>query len=183
MALETELKAWAVDLARTRDQLRDLGATLVAPRTFEDNWLLDRPEQPLRNTGEVLRVRHYGERMLLTWKGRELVADGIRTREELEVNCEAGTDLAELLERLGFRTTFRYQKYREVWRLEGTSVMLDETPIGDFIEVEGESRPVRAVAQQLGIAPEAMVVHGYATIFRRWLTERDRPDDAMLFDA
>ena len=43
-----------------------------------------------------------------------------------------------ILENLGYRQVFRYQKYRESWRHRGQEIEIDETPIGCFLEIEGD---------------------------------------------
>ena len=46
--------------------------------------------------------------------------------------------MRDLLVRLGYRVVRRYEKVREEWQLGATMVALDHTPIGDFVEFEGD---------------------------------------------
>ena len=72
----------------------------------------------------------------------------------------------------GLEPWFRYEKYRSTYRLPGlpgVKVELDETPIGDFLEVEGAARGIdRAagcwVSRRPTTSPRAMAAlfHGMA---------------------
>ena len=56
-----------------------------------------------------------------------------KEREEIEVEVTNGADLARILEGLGLRPSFRYEKYRTKYTLKNLprlEVDLDETPAG-----------------------------------------------------
>jgi adenylate cyclase class 2 len=75
-------------------------------------------------------------------------------------------DAAQLiLERLGFRAAFRYQKYRETWSLLGQTVVVDETPIGDFLEIEGEAEGIHRAAEALGFTRADYLTDSYVGLF------------------
>ncbi len=50
--------------------------------------------------------------------------------------------------------SFRYQKFREVWRVREVEVVIDRTPIGDYFEIEGPLDVIRAMAEELGMNME-----------------------------
>ncbi len=74
----------------------------------------------------------------LTFKGPARFEQGIKTREERETSVGSAEEAEAILLRLGFVRRFRYEKRREEWRLFGCAVALDETPIGNFVEIEGD---------------------------------------------
>ncbi len=59
---------------------------------------------------------------------------------------------------------FRYQKYREEYRLDGVIVAIDETPIGVFVELEGDETAIAAAATD-GPAGPGYVLASYRTLF------------------
>jgi hypothetical protein len=66
---------------------------------------------------------------------------------------------------MGLRPWFRYEKYRSTYRLPGFSellVELDETPIGDFLELEGECGAIDRCAVLLGFRPADYIVKSTA---------------------
>src|SRR6185295_1615224 len=111
MNLEAEVKLAYGDLDRIRKAGFDL--RVVEPRHFEDNWLLDSGEQALLKQGAALRIRSVDGKGWLTYKGvvRDITSP-VKVREEIEVETAEPDRMFQLFERLGFRRSFRYQKYR-----------------------------------------------------------------------
>ncbi len=174
---ETEVKLRVRDLAVVRETLVRAGAELARARHFEDNQLFDDATGSLRAGGCVLRLRRTADGGLLTFKGPRQVAAGVKSREERETKVADPTALGEILRRLGYRPIFRYQKYRESYRHRGQSVELDETPIGTFVEIEGDLEGIAAVAAELGYGAGDYVGESYVGLFFAGGGEGD-----MLFD-
>ena len=96
-------------------------------------------------------------RGLLTFKGPASFDGGVKARLELESGVDAPETVLALLDALGYRPRFRYEKRRTPWRFADPArplVVVDETPLGLFAEIEGEADAVRALAAELGV-PEA----------------------------
>lgn len=70
-----------------------------------------------------------------------------------------------VLRGLGLEPRFRYQKYREAWSHEGLEIVVDETPIGCFLELEGEPEAIHRVAEALGYGRDDYVLESYVTLF------------------
>jgi len=131
------------------------------------NSLYDLPGQELRKRGELLRLRKYGDRWMLTHKAK---GDSGRhkVRVELETRVENGQQMDAILRALGFAPSFRYEKYRAEWSDGAGHVVLDETPIGNFGEIEGPARWIDRTARALGIASTDYVTQTYAELFFAW---------------
>jgi adenylate cyclase, class 2 len=164
-AVESEIKLRVADAESARAALRRAGATLARPRHFEDNVLLDDPAGSLRARGALLRVRRVDENGVVTYKGPREIVEGVKSRPEIETAL-ADPDAAEsIFAALGYQPVFRYQKYREVYALDDVEVVVDETPIGTFLEVEGEIDAIHRAAVALGYGPADYVADSYATLF------------------
>jgi adenylate cyclase class 2 len=161
---ETEVKI-RVAAPAARAALQRAGARLVHARAFEDNLLFDDPRGALRAASGVLRLRRLPQGGLLTFKGARRIEDGLKTREEIETEVADPDALQLVLERLGLRPVFRYQKYRETWSLLEQSVLVDETPLGDFIEIEGAAEGIHRVAEALGFSRVDYVTDSYVALF------------------
>jgi adenylate cyclase class 2 len=162
---ETEVKLRVRDLTAIRETLRGIGAELVRERHFEDNVLFDDAAGSLRSEGCVLRLRRTRDGGLLTFKGPRRVEAGVKSREERQTAVADPEALDGILTRLGYRPIFRYQKYRESFRHRGQSVEVDETPIGAFVEIEGDVEGIAAVATELGYAAADYVGESYIGLF------------------
>lgn len=180
MAQEIEVKFPLVDRAALVRRLEGLGAERLYPETFEDNIVLDRRGE-LKTRGSILRVRKFGKYTLVTFKGPSSIMGGVRSREEVQTGVESLERALSLFDMLGFKPIFRYQKFREVWRLEETEVVLDRTPIGDYFEIEGSLPKIRELAAALGMDMDKAIRLTYADLYRQ--QRRTRPDlpENMIF--
>ena len=164
---ESEIKIPVADLSALRDRLLGAGAERVSEKHHETNILFDDADGRLAAAGRALRLRRARGRGLVTFKGAAAFEGKIKRREEIEIEV-SDADLAErLFARLGFTPKFRYDKRREEFRHGGCVVALDETPIGSFVEIEGDPGLLAAAAADLGLDPHAAVFHSYAGLYRR----------------
>ena len=84
---------------------------------------------------------------------------------------------------MGYRAVFRYEKYRTEYvkpRSEG-KVLLDETPIGNFIEIEGSPRWIDRTARQLGYKTGDYITRSYGYLYLAYCRERRIRPKNMLF--
>ncbi len=184
--LETEVKLACDDLDRIRKAGFEL--TLSEPRHFEDNWLLDTADHRLLEEGAALRVRRVDGRGLVTFKGmvRSSATSPIKVREEIESETSEPERMIELFERLGFHRAFRYQKYRTTYSLtvEGheLEVTFDETPMGRFIEIEGDESMVLRVIERAGFSIEESIRESYPELQANRCRERGVPLEDLIFE-
>jgi adenylate cyclase class 2 len=163
--LEIEVKLACDNLDRLRQAELDL--QLVEARHFEDNWLLDSIDQELLNKGAALRVRSVNDKGVLTYKGivRDSETSILKVREEIESAVDEPERVVELFERLGFQRSFRYQKYRTIYNLKrndkSITVTFDETPMGNFIEIEGDEEGVLQTLQAAGFSEAEIIRESY----------------------
>lgn len=167
--VETETKFRVADRGALEVRLAALGA-VPGPVDAETNVLYDHLDGTLQKSGCALRVRTIGEGGLLTFKGPARVEGGVKSRRELETGVDAPGRLAEMLLELGLFPRFRYEKRRTTWRFSDAArplVVIDETPIGLFAEVEGEDAAVRALCGELGVAERDWIAESYVTLYFR----------------
>lgn len=181
--LERETKI-AVAPEEARAALREAAAQLQAERHLEENWVLDHPDGRLQREDRLLRLRRMGGaggKWLLTLKGPGWEEGGHKVREESETRVGEGELLLEAFATAGLEVAWRYEKYRTTWELAGVTVSLDETPIGAFLELEGEAGATEEAARLLELDAEKFVDRTYADLWRErgetgfLLFERDEP--------
>jgi adenylate cyclase class 2 len=180
MATEIEVKFALRDRAELVRRLHELGATRLYPETFEDNIVLDRRGE-LRTKGALLRVRKFGKYSLVTYKGPMSIEGGIKSREEVQTGIESFELAIQLFDSLGYKPMFRYQKFREVWRVKEVEVVLDRTPIGEYFEIEGAVDVIREVAGQLGMNMDHALRQTYADLYRQARRTRGDLPEYMIF--
>jgi len=182
MPNEIEIKFRIEDLPALTRALKQSGFKRLTRSTHEMNSLYDLPSQKLRKRGELLRLRKYGETWVLTHKSKGK-GGRHKVRVELETRVENGQQMDAILHALGFAPTFRYEKYRSEWS-DGTGhVVLDETPIGNFGEIEGSPRWIDRTARALGITPAHYITQTYAELFFAWKRATGSAATEMIFRA
>jgi adenylate cyclase class 2 len=162
---ETEVKLRVATAAAARALVQGIGAVLVRERHFEDNVLFDDRAGSLRASGTVLRLRTTARGGVLTFKGPRVIEGGVKSREERETAVETPGEVFAILQNLGYRPVFRYQKYRETWTHRGQEIEVDETPIGTYLEIEGDVEGIHAVARDLGFSPADYASQSYVDLF------------------
>ncbi len=182
MAQEVEVKFRVGDLRALARKLRAAGFHVATKRTNEMNTLYDLPGQVLRNRKELLRLRKYGSSWKLTHKSGSKIGRH-SSRKELETSVEDGRTMEEILRSLGYAPSFRYEKFRTEWTDGKGDVVVDETPIGNFCEIEGKPRWIDSVAKMLGVPREEYIMKNYATLFSDWKQETGSPAEEMTFKA
>lgn len=171
-SIETEVKIELADLPEVRDRLLRLGFRIRTPRAFEDNWIFDTPDRSLAGRRQLLRVRSFGDRAWITLKTPSRHSTRYKIRQELETELGDARVVRQLLRSLGFQPSFRYQKFRTVLEPGKPSgkkltVTFDETPIGNFLEIEGSARAILALSARLGYKPTDFIQDSYWELFRK----------------
>jgi adenylate cyclase class 2 len=179
MASEREVKFRVVDRAALVARLLELEAEHVTPTRFEDNWVFDRGEE-LRQSQCLLRLRTDKRGSTLTYKGPPTFEGPVKVRLEFESGVDEPEAIRRLLEQLGFAVTTRYQKRRDEWRIGGISVALDNTPMGDYVEFEGEG--AEKLAARCGFATGDAERRTYLELYAEHRRANPGVPEEMVFD-
>lgn len=172
---EVELKfrlAGAAEHERLRAALQARGATHSSIE-HEENLLFDDGEAGLAATGSILRVRLLdgGPKAKLTYKGASRYDNGVKRRQEIEVDVADGGGMQALLEALGYAVRLTYAKQRETWRSGDVEVALDTLVFGHFCEIEGPESEIRDLARALGLDETQAEAAGYPSLMARYTAE------------
>ncbi len=168
MAMETEIKLRLTQgPERARALLEQHGFRATGRRQLETDQTFDLPTGGLRQSGRLLRLRSAGERWTVTYKGPADPSTKHKSREEIETDVSDGAEFTQILERLGYQPSFAYEKFRTTFKAagEGGIVTLDETPIGDFLELEGPGYWIDQTAVRLGFGPADYITSSYAALY------------------
>ena len=203
---EIEIKLCVADLREFVRKLIRLKAERVRT-AFEHNMLFDTPDNRMRRWGRLLRLRlewRVGQNGtpkrpqkaaahgILTYKGptgagdERKKASRYKVVEETEVEIPNPQKLPRILEGLGYRPTFRYEKRRTLYRLPGLGqlqVELDETPAGVFVELEGPRRAIDRAARMLGYGPGDYLTTNYWSLYRDACRREGKRPGNMVFRA
>jgi adenylate cyclase, class 2 len=183
--LEREVKLLFPTTAAARDAVLAAGAVLANGLRLQDDSLYDLPDETLRNKGCVVRIRterwvNKPETTTLTVKG-PVQSSQMKLREEHETRVENAQALLQAFDALGMRVWFRYQKHREEFSRPGLVVAIDETPVGTYVELEGDEDAILAMATALGRTPSDFIVDSYYRLFKKRRDEFGLAGPFMVF--
>jgi adenylate cyclase class 2 len=179
--LEREVKLSFDSVESAREAVVAAGATPLHGRRLQEDALLDSDDNTLRDRGCALRVRMENGKSRITFKG-PIQESAMKLRDEWETLVGDGVLLLRILEELGFRVWFRYEKYREEFSHEDVIVAIDETPVGVFVEIEGSERGISAMAAAMGRAPDDYILDSYRGLFLQYRQARGLTGSDMVFE-
>lgn len=182
--VEVEIKLAVASAAEGEQRLRRAGFAPLHERAFEANSVFDTAALELIHSGRLLRLREFRGEALLTYKG-ETEPGPHKRRREIETQISDAAAMQALLEALGYRVVFRYEKYRTAFARGGGGghAFLDETPIGCFIELEGGPEWIDATAAELGFAAADYITLSYGALYREHCRQRGVDPAHMVFEG
>jgi len=181
-------------------------------RVHEMNDLFDTPKGRFAKHRQLVRVRVRRTRgaggkgpahvqVLFTYKGparqgpqsrhgtrRRAHTGRHKVREEVEVQVTDHAALKHILEGMGLRPWFRYEKYRTTYCLpagqswaKGLLIELDETPVGNYVELEGPAEAIDKAAALLGFQHWEYITKSYLQIYLKACRRNGTRPGNMLF--
>ena len=187
MPIETEIKFRVDDIAGLSKLLEAAGFRLAnAAQPSSRNVLYDTPDRQMRARTEILRIRSYAGRWTLTHKRLPDVGPGEdrhKHRIETETEIADGDALAEIFLSLGLVAAFRYEKWRTEWTDGEGHCVIDETPIGNYAELEGSAEWIDRAAARLGVDPAQYITLSYGRLFELWREQHHSTAQDLTFAA
>ena len=155
MLREVELKSVVDDMPSRRRRLEAAGARITFEARLEDRRY-DTADRRLSAADEVLRLRAYsdehGARAALDWKGPTRHEHGYKVRDELSANTGNATDLAAILERLGYIVIGAIDRDVVQYALDHAVIRFERYPRMDtLVEVEGPPVAIERAIEALGM--------------------------------
>jgi adenylate cyclase class 2 len=186
---EIEIKCPIPDPDAFQSRLRDLGFHLETPRTFEHNTLYDTPSRDLRSKRQILRLRDYNGIHTLTHKRIDTAQNPSRykIRIETETTVSDPSAMAEVFSQLGYQPSFVYEKYRTEYSIHDSAtdttphIVIDETPIGTFAELEGPIPWIDRTLADLNIDHATCLTDSYGKLFLNWKQNTGSPAENLTF--
>jgi len=173
MNVEIEAKLKVDSLEVVTQRLKDLSAEFIAERTEKD-WYFDDENATFRTSDKALRLRRLSvgddQKVILTYKGPKM-ADDYKKRIEIEVQVGNFESSENILAELGYNKALAVEKVRQLWKLQGCEVALDNVEeLGSYIEIEGPSSElINIVQKKLGLADIEHISDSYADLISREL--------------
>jgi adenylate cyclase, class 2 len=179
--LEHEVKLVFASIEAARQAVNAAGGRLVASRRLLVDLLFDMPDRRLQAERAALRLRRDGAQGILTFKG-PVLGGPVKSREEIETLIASPDETEAILRALGFRPSFRSEKYREEYDLDAARIAVDQAPIGVFVEIEAEPAEIERAARKLGRTPVDYRLESYQRLYVDWCFRRGLQPTNMVFE-
>jgi adenylate cyclase class 2 len=195
--LETEVKIRIADGPSVYSKITEFAKNVVPIIRFEDDALYDFEDRKLFKSGSLFRLRISSNAVrdgagnfsvigqkpeyILTWKGPAETSRGFKEREEIEFNMKDSASVFRMLESFGLEPVFRYQKFRSLFDLHSIKITYDKTPMGLFLELEGDSRSIDETAILLGFSGSDYISLDYYVLWKEYCRNGNLPESDMLF--
>lgn len=163
--IEKEIKLKIDTPKKVLQKIVESGYRLFKKRYFEDNFLFDFENKRLLLNGCILRLRIINGKGILTYKESPPVQSIAKVRKEIETSVDDPNAIFEIFEKLGLKVIFRYQKFRRIYKKGDIILSLDETPIGNFLELEGSEEDIIMEARNLGFSVSEFIKESYMELF------------------
>ena len=156
---ETELKAVVPDESACLARMLAAGALPVSEGRLEDRRY-DYPDRRLTMKDLVLRLRvqrnSISSTVTLDWKGAATFEGGYKHRDETSLTIGDATQMAGILEALGFEVTRAIDRNVRVLQLGDAIVRFERFPRMDtLLEIEGPETAIEGAIRASGLPREA----------------------------
>lgn len=169
--LEIEVKIKINNTKHITEKILDQGATLLRARYFEKNTLYDYSSRELYKKQQALRLREINKRTILTFKGPQHKSRKFKIREEYETEVRDRKQIKKIFKSLGLSPAFHYEKTRTIYKKKRLKICLDETPIGNYLELEGTQGDIVKFAQALGFSKKEFINLDYIQLTKNFKKE------------
>ncbi len=176
--LEIEVKFRIDDPGKIIGKLEQLGAKKI-DEGFERNIKFDDGSGRFK-AGLLLRLRSYAGRADITYK-KKLPSERFMKREEVILNIDSFERGKKMLEAVGFKPYFRYEKKRQTWEYNDVGILVDTVVIGNFIEIEGTEEKIAETAGRLGLDMKDAVPISYGELFAEHCRSKGMSLQDMVF--
>lgn len=165
--VEIEIKIRIKDIQSLAKKISDLGAQIEKERFFEENTLYDFPSRSLYKKRQALRLRKVNKKIFFAFKGAPQKSRKFKIREEHETEVKNEKQLKKILKSVGLVPVFNYKKHRTVFRKKRLKICLDETPVGNFIELEGQRGEIVRFAKALRFEKKEFIKLDYIQLMEK----------------
>ena len=174
--------AWQ-DLRALGAEAAGCGFRMETARTHEMNTLYDLPGEKSAEAEGTASLAEYG--YVMDAHSQERSQDDAATAAAWNWKPASPTAKRwmQSCERWDIHRHFAMRNFARSGRDGKGQVVVDETPIGNFCEIEGPPRWIDATAKKLDVSSADYITKNYATLFSEWKQETKSSAREMTFKA
>lgn len=171
---EIEVKIKIDNLKELKDRILKLNPKQEG-KSFDEDVYYDYDDRRIRNADKVFRLRN---NKIVAFKGPQ-TGKKVMDREEIEMEVD-GDKFREIMSKLGIKPIRKKQKYRETFKFDEGEVLIDETPIGNYLEIEGPEEFIINMTKKLGFSEKDHIIKTYSQLGREYYKKKKVPFDGNM---
>ncbi|MBN2134101.1 MAG: CYTH domain-containing protein [Acidobacteria bacterium] len=192
--IETEIKLIIRDQQHLSEIKEFCKSSSTAVFRFEDDKLFDFEDNRLSEKSSIFRLRAAYQfspdnneidlesvNYRFTWKSPADGDPGFKVMNEIELLVQGKQPVSEFIKSFQLSEIFHYQKFREIYHLEKTEILIDRTPMGFIVEIEGEQGEIDKLAEQFGFTRADYINKDYYCLWQDYREELGIQSKDMIF--
>lgn len=169
--------------------IKNLEGVEYRGRVYEKTTMFDDDSKHMGQENARLRLRKIGEgddsscHAELSYKRRLESDNNIKKEEEIEITFDGNTEhLIQIINKMGYKQTTSYERYRSTYMYDGSQITLDEFPFGYILEIEGEEDSIYRVCKSLKLDENDSSLDSCDDIYESLCKKNNtQPSDHILF--
>lgn len=134
-------------------------------RTYHSNVIFDNGKKDVASAGGRIRLKIVGD------SEKKIGIVGEEAEKKIGFH-DAEHEIEETLEDVGFHPADGHEFFETKWYLDEISLVLDEFPFADFLEISGDEDGVDTLIGRLGLAAEDHISDTPDDLFNKWREEK-----------
>jgi len=191
--IESEIKFLikSSDVLKIKEKISEIQKIFYEGRVYEKTIMLDNKEKTMDKEDARLRIRQISKqkddkdsRIEFSYKRRIKADGGVKQEEEIETTFVTDINsFFQILQKMGYKITTSYERYRETYRTDNVKITLDEFPFGYILEIEGEEDDINKICDFLNLDKEKSYPLSCDDAYVELCQKNNiRPKDHILFD-
>jgi adenylate cyclase class IV len=193
LELEIKFLISPKDISALKEKVLKIPTIFYEGRVYEKTTMLDNFDGLMQKDDARLRVREIKEnkedkysksKIEFSYKRRIKADGGIKQEEEIENSFIAdAASFFQILNKMGYKITTGYERYRETYKTQDIKITLDEFPFGYILEIESVEKNINKICDFLNLDKQKSYPLSCDDVYVELCEKKGiKPKDHILFD-
>jgi predicted adenylyl cyclase CyaB len=167
---EIEVKFKIQNIKRLQKALKQIEAKRKN-KILQEDISFDNRKNILTKANILLRLRKTDDEICLTFKLPSKKAR-FKEEEEIEIKVDNSENTKEILRILGFYPKGELKKLREEWDYKNSKILIDQSPLGKILEIEGSKKEIEEIIKLLNLNSKKRITKTYYEVYKDYCKEK-----------
>jgi len=168
--IEIEVKFEISNIRKIQQGLKKIGAKKIS-KVLQQDISFDDENETFMKQDKLLRVRKEGDNVILAFKSKKKKAR-FKEAEEIEIKVSDFKKTKGILKRIGFYPMGEFRKTRERWDFKNSEILIDQTALGNFLEIEGTKKEIEEIIKLLELDSKKRSSKTYHELYKEYCKKK-----------